>query len=103
MESVVRDAPQRGSVRSIDLTLCNLSSERAAGIAEMLSLLPNLKRVVLKSDNETRKPLRKLKGAARLVAGGLARKRGTKRLPYASSDARSTAARKPSLFSSPAM
>lgn len=39
----------------------------------MLSLLPNLQRVVLKSDNETRKPLRKLKDAARLVAGGLAR------------------------------
>jgi len=39
-------------VRSIDLSLCRVSPARAAGIAEMLSLLPNLRRFSLTAGTE---------------------------------------------------
>ena len=74
MESIVLHAPQCGAVWRIDLSLNDLSVVRAAVIAEMLSLLPNLRRVGLQSYPYTDLPQSdELTDAARLVVSGLAR------------------------------
>lgn len=80
IHSIVLHAPHSNAVRSIDLSLRKVSAARAAGIAEMLSLLPNLRRFSLEHGTGTEVPVdepirqtKKLTETARLVVSGLAR------------------------------
>lgn len=78
IESIVENAPHNTEVLSIDLSLRGLTGSRAAGIAEMLRLLPGLLSVRLqvgqgRRPNSPSPSDKELKDAASLIVGGLAR------------------------------